>query len=299
MSVQALTQPWVAARLPERPAAAHKGTFGRLLLVAGSLEYAGAALLAGLGAIRAGAGLVCLAAPESVVGGLAGFVPELTSMHLAEEAAGLTAPGGWRRLTTESRGYDALVVGPGIGRQASTMRRVRGFLGELRAPTVVDADALNALADADGWWRSLKAPMVLTPHPREFARLLRTKDAAVADDDEARQRACREAAQRWGQVVVLKGAHTVIASPDGELVGSTVATPALATAGSGDVLAGAIGAFLAAGSPPFDAAACGVAVHATAGMLAEERIGLAGVIARDIAGLLPQAIQQLRGGRSA
>ena len=298
MAVQSLTQRWVASRLPARPARSHKGTFGRVLVVAGSLEYAGAALLTGMGAARSGAGLVCLATPESVGTHLLGIMPELTSILLAEEAPGLIAPGGWRRLATEASSYDALVIGPGLGAQPNTLRRTRSFLGEVTRPVVVDADALNALADAERWWRPLHAPMVLTPHPGEFARLARQpRDEALAGDDEARAEAARKAAITWGQVVVLKGARTVIATPDGVVVRSDVASPALATAGSGDVLAGAIGALLAGGLGPLEAAACGVAIHGAAGLLAEDRIGRAGVIARDLVALLPEAIEQLRGGR--
>ena len=292
-----IDQPWIAAHLPARPARAHKGSFGRLLVIAGSLEYAGAALLAGLGAARAGAGLVCLASPESVVTRLVGVVPELTALPLAEEAPGLIAPAGWRRLVGESNAYDAVVIGPGLGHQPATLRRIRSLIADLRRPTVVDADGLNALAGAGSWWRKLNAPLVLTPHPGEFARLTGASEP-LADDDDARAVAAGEAAARFGQVLVLKGAHTVVAGPDGELRASGVASPALATAGSGDVLAGATGAFLAAGLSPLDAATCAVAVHGAAGLIAEQRIGRAGVIARDIANLLPEAMEQLRGGRA-
>jgi len=296
-SITSLTQGWVAKRLPARPERAHKGTFGRLLIVGGSFEYAGAAILTGLGAIRAGVGLACLATPEAVGLRLLGIVPELTSMLLAEEAPGLTSPAGWRRLAAEGPSYEALVVGPGLGRQPSTARRARHFIGELRQPAVIDADALSALAETDRWWRGLTGPLVLTPHPGEFARLAHLADGErVPDDDAARAEVARDAAVRWGHVVVLKGAHTVIGTPDGELIRSQIASPALATAGSGDVLAGAIGAFLAAGLSPVAAAGCGVAVHGAAGLLAEDRIGLAGVVARDLANLLPEAIAQLRGG---
>jgi NAD(P)H-hydrate epimerase len=293
-----LTRGWVAERLPARPPRAHKGTFGRLLIVAGSPEYAGAALLTGLGAIRAGVGLACLATPEAVGYRLMGLVPELTAMLLVEEAPGLTAPAGWRQLASEARAYAALVVGPGLGRQPATLRRARNFIGELGHPAVVDADGLTALGEVDRWWQPIRAPLVLTPHAGEFARLMRTAAReSLADDDDQREEAARQAAAVWGQVVVLKGAHTVIASPTGDVLRSDVATPALATAGSGDVLAGVIGAFLAAGLEPLDAAGCGVAIHGAAGLLAEERIGLAGVVARDIANLLPTAIEQLRDGR--
>lgn len=291
-----LTQGWVAEHLPERSPEAHKGTFGRILVVAGSQEYAGAALLAGLGAARSGAGLVCLATAESVGVRLMGLVPELTAMLLPEEAPGLVAPPGWRRLAAEASRYDALVVGPGLGRSPSTQRRTRSFLADVRVSAVVDADALNALADATGWWRPLRFAGVLTPHAAEFARL-GGSEPADPGDGEARAAAALEAAARWGQVVVLKGARSLVASPHGDLLRSDVATPALATAGSGDVLAGCIAAFLATGSDPLTAAGCGVAVHGAAGLLAEERIGRAGVLARDVADLLPEAMERLRGGR--
>jgi NAD(P)H-hydrate epimerase len=141
---------------------------------------------------------------------------------------------------------------------------------------------------------------VLTPHPGEFARLLgRSLDATLSDDDDARVAAASSAASQWGQVVVLKGPHTVVAGPDGTVLRSDVATPSLATAGSGDVLAGVIGALLAAGCSPLFAAGCGVAVHGTAGLLAQERIGRSGVIAGDIASLLPEAAERLRRSATA
>jgi ADP-dependent NAD(P)H-hydrate dehydratase / NAD(P)H-hydrate epimerase len=295
-SVRSLTQRWVADRLPERPERAHKGDFGRVLIIAGSAEFPGAAILAGLGAMRAGAGMVQVATAGSVAERLAGNVPELTWMVLDEEAPGLIAPSGWRRATSEAESFDAVVVGPGLGSQPATQRRTRNLVGGLRTPAVVDADGLNALAGTDRWWQGLRASLVLTPHPGEFARLT-SAEAPASDDEPGRAAAAADAATRWGQVVVLKGAYSVVGSPDGEVIRSSVASPALATAGSGDVLAGVIGAFLAAGAEPFVAAAAGVAVHGAAGLLAEDRIGRAGVIARDIAGLLPEAMEKLRGGR--
>lgn len=296
MVARSITQRWVARHLPARPDRAHKGDFGRLLVVAGSIEYPGAALLAALGAMRAGVGMARVAAAESVVARAAGTIPELTWMALDEEAPGLIAPGGWRRVTAEASAYDAVVIGPGLGRQPATQRRTRQLIASFTPPTVVDADALNALADGSRWWQGTRASLVLTPHAGEFARLTGA-DAPAGADDEARGQAAAAAALRWDQVVVLKGAHSVVAEPGGDLLRSDVSTPALATAGSGDVLAGVIGAFLAAGSPAFEAAACGVAVHGAAGLLAAERIGSAGVMARDLAALLPEAIAHLRGDR--
>lgn len=293
--VQPITARWVAQRLPSRPALSHKGTFGRVLVVGGSLEYSGAVLLAALGAARSGAGLVAIASAESVIVRLAGHVPEIVWLHLAEEAAGLISPTGWRRLATEAEGYDALVIGPGLGAQPATRRRAAKLISEVQRPMVIDADALNALATTPRWWHSARAPLVLTPHPGEFARL--TGAELTPDDDEARAVAVSDAAVRFGKVVILKGARTVVASPDRDVLRSDVATPALATAGSGDVLAGAVGAFLAGGLEPLEAATIAVAVHGAAGLLAEERIGRAGVMAGEIAGLLPVAIERFRAAR--
>ncbi len=288
-----LDEGWAAERLPPRPERAHKGDFGRVLVVAGSIEYPGAAVLTALGAMRAGAGLVRVAAAESVVARLAGAAPEVTWMALDEEAPGLIAPAGWRRVTAEAPGYDAAVIGPGLGRQPASQRRARQLIAGIRVPTVVDADALNALAEERQWWRALRSTLVLTPHPGEFSRL--TRDAPPdGDDDDARAGATAEASAAWGQVVVLKGARTVVAGPDGALVRSDIAVPTLATAGSGDVLAGAIGALLAGGLGPFEAAACGVAMHAAAGVRAAERIGRSGVLATEIAALLPEIAGRLR-----
>ncbi len=296
VTVRPITQRWVSRTLPARRERSHKGDFGRLLIVAGSIDYPGAALVTAMGAMRAGAGLVRVATAESVAARLAGAVPEITWMSLDEEAPGLIAPGGWRRVTAEAAAFDAVVLGPGLGNQPATLRRARQLISTLAVPAVIDADGLNALADAARWWQALRSPLVLTPHPGEFARLTGV-DAPDSSDDAARAEAAVAAASRWSHVVVLKGAHTVVADPRGEVVASGVATPALATAGSGDVLAGAIGAFLAAGASPFAAAACGVAVHGAAGLLAADRIGSAGTMARDIAALLPEAIRELRGER--
>lgn len=295
-AVASITQRWVARHLPPRPARAHKGDFGRVLVVAGSIDYPGAALLTALGAMRAGAGVVRVAAADSVVARLAGAIPELTWMALDEEAPGLIAPGGWRRLTGEAPLHDAIVIGPGLGSQPATQRRARQLIAVLELPGVVDADGLNALAGERRWWQSVRGGKVLTPHPGEFSRLA-GRPAPPGEDDDARAAAAAEAALRWDQVVVLKGAHTVVAEPGGQVLASAIATPALATAGSGDVLAGAIGALLAAGAEPFAAAACGVAIHGAAGLIAADRIGSAGVMARDIANLLPEAIGQLQSDR--
>jgi len=294
---RSITQRWVARNLPARSDRAHKGDFGSLLVVAGSIDYPGAAVLTALGAMRSGVGVVRVAAAESVAARVSGSVPELTWMSLDEEAPGLIAPGGWRRVTTEAASFDAVVIGPGLGRQPATVRRTRQLIASLEVPAVVDADGLNALAAEVRWWQGMGSSLVLTPHPGEFSRLT-GEPAPDSGDDAARAEAAAGAALRWDQVVVLKGARTLVAEPGGDVLRSDVATSTLATAGSGDVLAGCIGAFLAAGAPLMAAAACGVAVHGAAGLLAAERIGRTGVMARDIANLLPEAIAHLRGERT-
>ena len=158
-------------------------------------------------------------------------------------------------------------------------------------PTVIDADALNMLASTYGWWERLGTPAVLTPHPGEMGRLLGKGVAAVQED---RVASAAEAAARWGQVVVLKGAHTMVASPDGRVSLSPFANPALATAGTGDVLAGTIGALLAQGLAPYEAAVAGVHVHAAAGERASQLTGPSGLLASDLLIEIPRAMNALR-----
>ena len=164
-TTRSITPTWVAEHLPPRPERAHKGDFGRVLVVAGSIDYPGAVLLTALGAMRAGAGVVRVATAESVAARLASAVPEITWMALDEEAPGLISPGGWRRVTTAAPAYDAVVIGPGLGSQPATQRRARQLIAGLTVPTDVDADGLNALAAGDRWWQAARASMVLTPHP--------------------------------------------------------------------------------------------------------------------------------------
>jgi NAD(P)H-hydrate epimerase len=298
----------VAALLPERPASSHKGTYGRALIVAGSTNYVGAACLAAQAAYRAGAGLVTLAVPEAIHPIVAAKVTEPTFLVLPHDM-GVLAP----RLGE----YEALLVGPGLGRELKTrelvaelvagkgvQRRAIGFAPAPRRldsdsdeerppslpPMVVDADALNLLAEIDGWWEGLAGPAILTPHRGEMARLTRLGIDAIQRD---RMGVARDAARRWGQVVVLKGAYTVVAAPEGGVTVIPYANAALATAGTGDVLAGAIVAFLAQGLAPRDAAVCGAYLHGLAGELWSRRTARAGMLAGDLLPLLPQALEAL------
>jgi NAD(P)H-hydrate epimerase len=275
----------VASLLPRRDRDGHKGTFGRVALVAGSLDYAGAALLAGRAALRGGAGLATLWVPASLQPVLAGRVPELITRALPVAGdGGLDPVSAVDAISADP--HDALVIGPGLAADRATERLVSRALGTGDVPAVVDAGALAALAAMPGWWRMVGRPCVLTPHPGEFARL----EGDVPAGDDARASAAASAARRWGQVVVLKGARTVVAAPGADTVRrSPFAVPLLATAGTGDVLAGLIGALLAQGMRPADAAAAGVFVHASAGSRLSVSLGDAGLLASDLADALPAA----------
>ncbi len=287
-----------AALLPERPARGHKGTFGKVLVIAGSLDYAGAALLVCRAAGRAGAGLVTLAVPESLQPLFAAKVVEATTMALPEDDVEEIdpEPAIARILDHE---HDAIVVGPGLRPGLATAELVRMLLAatdEQSPPLVLDAEALRSMATLGEWWTGTSRPCVLTPHPGEFERLRAgsgIEPSAGVDltaDDEARRAAAIEAATTWRQVVVLKGAKTVIAEPDGTVTVAPFENPALASGGTGDVLAGIIGALLAQGLAPGPAARLGVYLHGTAGDIVRERLGDAGLLASD----LPEAVPMVR-----
>ena len=263
--------------LPRRDPDGHKYTFGRVTTICGSMDYAGAAYLASLGAARGGAGLVAMAVPDSLKPILAARLPEavLVGTSLAE---------------ITRREPDALVVGPGLEETDEVRELVTAIMRESDAPKVVDAGALNLLAKVDAWWTGLAGDLVLTPHPGEFERLTGAKPGS---SDDERLAVAQGAAARFGQVVVLKGARTVVAAPDGKAAVSTIANAALATAGSGDVLAGLIGALLAQGAKPFDAACVGVYLHGRAGERLSMRLGNAGILASDIAHEIPATRHEL------
>jgi NAD(P)H-hydrate epimerase len=304
--------------LPPRPDDAHKGTFGKVLVVAGSLKYPGAAVLATAGAARAGAGLVTLAAARSIVGG-GGRNPEITLLPLPEGGRGTVGAEAAKEVLEGLEGYQALLVGPGIGQEEPTKEFLQRLLGmeEPRArsrvgfrvqteeerqeeeqrsqaqlpPMVLDADALNILAGIENWHERLPAERcILTPHPGEMKRLLGT-DELQADVVQV----ATDAARRWRQVVVLKGATTVIAAPDGSNAVHAAGNPALATAGTGDVLSGCITGLLAQGLKLKDAALLGVYLHGAAGDLLREEMGDMGTLASDLLPLLPRAIKELKG----
>ena len=287
--------------LPARPSRGHKGSFGRLLVVAGSLDCAGAALLVCSAASRAGTGLVTLAVPISLQPVVAGRVPETVTLGLPErdpQTPGLVDAAAAIEILV-ARQHDALVVGPGLRSCAESAVLILDLLAgsgtppsasglpRTLAPAVVDAEAIRVLAATPGWSDRIRRELVLTPHVGEFSALVGAGSSdeqlrELVEDDTARATAARDAAIRWGQVVVLKGARTVAAAPDGEVAVCGHENPALATAGTGDVLAGTIGAFLAQGLSPWDAARLGVLLHANAGEAIRQRLGDSGLVASDL-----------------
>jgi ADP-dependent NAD(P)H-hydrate dehydratase / NAD(P)H-hydrate epimerase len=298
----ALDDAIVAALVPARPARGHKGNFGKLLVIAGSVDYAGAALLVCTAAGRAGAGLVTLASVESLQPLFAAKVVEATTLSLPEDDVEDVDPEeALARILDHD--HDALVVGPGLKPSLSMTELIRGLLAGDEdgqpVPTVLDAEALRSLATVDGWAADVAARCVLTPHVGEFLRLRAAdgrdphKMGDLVFDDARRIVAARDAAKDWGQVVVLKGARTVIADPDGRTAVSPFENPAMASGGTGDVLSGTIGSLLAQGLGTFEAAQLGVYLHGMAGEAVRARIGDAGLLASDLCPELPVARKRL------
>jgi hydroxyethylthiazole kinase-like uncharacterized protein yjeF len=303
----------VSAWMPARKRDSHKGTYGTAIIVAGSINLPGAAVLAGLGAYRSGAGLVRLAVPSSIQVLLAPQLPEAVWTLLPHEM-GLLDENAVTVLREALDGVDAMLVGPGLGVDGPTRRFFAGLLGvEIAAhrgklgfvaseaegepasvalpSLVVDADGLKLLAEQPDWPQRLPAPTVLTPHPGEMSILCGEGIEEIQAD---RVDHARRYAKEWGHIVVLKGAFTVVAAPDGRTTVVPFATSALATAGTGDVLAGLIVGLRAQGVEAFEAAVAAAYLHGRAGELAASALGTeAAVIAGDVADQLPDAIAEL------
>ena len=271
---------------PPRPRDAHKGTAGLVLVVAGSRGMAGAAALVGNAALRAGAGLVRIATPDAALDTVAALAPCCTTAPLPDDGASLRAEAAERVLELAD-GQDAVALGPGLGRTPAVGSVVRAVLEGVEIPIVLDADGLNAIAaDAAETIARARNGLILTPHPGEAARLL----GASVKDIQADREASAERLARLGAVAVLKGAGTVVCDGERIYVNET-GNPGMATAGAGDVLAGMMAAFLAAGMPMFEAAVLAVWAHGRAGDLAAERLGLLGLTAMDLLGCVPEALR--------
>jgi hydroxyethylthiazole kinase-like uncharacterized protein yjeF len=264
--------------------------------VAGSINYIGAAYLACSGAIRVGAGLVTLATATSLQSILASKLTEVTYLPLPEFRPGIISPEAARLIFQQLERYNVLLLGCGLGQSQPTVRFIRSILIGRHKPAlpslVLDADALNTLADTPGYWKLLTTDAILTPHPGEMARLTGMSVEEVQSD---RVGVAKKWAGEWNKTIVLKGAYTVVASPEGRVKVSLIANPGLASAGTGDVLTGAIAGLVAQGLSLFDAATCGVYLHAEAGEMVKARLGDAGMLASDLLPELPQVIKRLKG----
>ena len=264
--VELLTPSDVAALLPARRRDAHKGDFGHLLIIAGSEGYTGAAVLCAHAAVRSGAGLVTLAVPRDVYSMVAAQCPPEVMTRPLDRL------GPWDQ-------FNAVALGPGLGQTDAVQRQVWNWLDSCRQPLVVDADGLNALARNFALLNHVNVPLVLSPHPGEMGRLI----SQTADTIQARRwDVAREFAKNNRLTLVLKGAGTVVAANSGPLWINPTGNPGMAKGGMGDALTGIIGALLAQGLKPFDAARAGVYVHGLAGDLAAERTGERGLLASDL-----------------
>ena len=281
--------------LPPRPLDGHKGTFGRTLVVAGSRHYVGAAYLAATAAGRSGAGLVTVATPSSVQMVLASKAVEPTFLPLTESTFGGLAPEAANEVIRVVSDYDSLLIGCGLGQEPATEDFLRRLLLEKVGlpPVVVDADALNFLASTQSWENHFPELAILTPHLGEMARLTSLSVSEISDN---RIEVAQEYAHKWNKLVVLKGAFTVVGFPNGEVRQSPFANPAMATAGTGDVLGGLLSGLLAQEISLNNAATLGVYLHGLAGERVRDKLGDAGMLAGDLLPEIPRAVKSLKDG---
>ncbi len=293
LTTEVATAQQVARLLPARAPETHKGTYGRVLVVAGSARFPGAPKLAALGALRCGAGLVRLLVPACVFGPVAASALEFMPAALPDDGVGLAASAA-ETVMEFAQDADVVAAGPGLGTGEGVAQVVRALVEKCDRPLVLDADALNVLRGQHALLRTARAPVVITPHPGELARLLGVTTAEV---QRGRLEAARSTARLTGAVTLLKGARTLVASPDGRLVVNPTGNPGMASGGMGDVLTGAVAAFVAQGLVPFDAAWVAAYLHGlSADLLMEER-GDRGLLAHDVAERMPDAMQRVRAGR--
>ncbi len=273
--------------LASRAAESHKGDFGRALLVGGSRGMAGAVALAGLATLRGGAGLVKLAVPRGIQETVASFEPSYMTVALAEDAAGRIAVQSTESLEPLLQEATAVTLGPGLGRSGDLTQLVAELYQNIGRPLVLDADALNALAEQRDVLPSPGGPRIFTPHVGEFVRLVGDESTKETPADASHQAAIK-LARTCGIVLVLKGHRTLVTDGEKAYLGAT-GNPGMATGGSGDVLTGVITALLCQGLPPLHAARLGVHVHGTAGDMAVAELGQVSMIASDLVRFLPGA----------
>lgn len=275
-----LTKKYISSLLPKRPKNANKGTFGKMLVVAGSENYPGAAYLCCAAAYRVGVGLVTLATTKEVKIIVSRKLPEVTFLSPSE-------------ISDKLSDYNVCLLGPGLGQKQQTRKLIEQLLKKKLPKTVIDGDGLNILSELDKWWEKIDGEVILTPHPGEFSRLSKLSIKQIQSD---RVNLAKKFARVWNKIIVLKGANTVVTSPSGEAAVSTFANPVLATAGTGDILSGIIAGFVAQGLTFYDASCCGVYIHGLVGEWIKEKIGDAGLLASDLLPFLPKEIKKIKMG---
>ncbi len=280
-------------KLKPRPAEAHKGNFGKVLIVGGSVGMSGAAALAGRAALRAGAGLVRVATPKSVLPIVASIEPCFTTIALPEDNAGRISAKATNAILEAAGQNDAVAFGPGAGLSGGLRSVLHVLLEQDSLRLLIDADGLNNLAGMKDWPARLKVKLILTPHPGEMKRLWSGlfRESGRTDGPAERQAQAVQFSQRSGAVVVLKGAGTVVTDGERVYINKT-GNPGMATAGSGDVLTGVILALLGQGLSNLDAAVLGVYIHGLAGDIAAEKTGQVSLIATDIIESLSDAFMR-------
>ena len=279
-------------KLPPRPADGHKGTFGRVLVIAGSIGMTGAAALVGRAALRAGAGLVRVATAKSALPIVASIEPAYTTLPLAEDTAGRVSVKAMRAILNAAMENDVVAIGPGLGQSTGLRTIVEALLRHEGLRLVIDGDGLNNLSQIPDWARKRKSDLVVTPHPGEMKRLWTGLFRQEMPED--RRQTALQMARVTEAVVALKGAGTLVT--DGlQVYVNTTGNPGMGTAGSGDVLTGVISALMGQGLNSFDATVLGVYVHGLAGDIAAARLGQVSLIATDIIDALPEAFQKVAG----
>lgn len=273
-----------------RPDDSNKGTLGSLLCICGSYGMAGATIMAGKSALRCGIGLLKIAVPKSIYPVCATNILESVYYPLEETSNGVISSKNTDFLLEMCEKSSAVVIGCGLSVCDDTKNLVQSVITNCEKPLVIDADALNCICNKPEILKNLKAPAIITPHPGEMARLLHSTPKTVNSN---RENTAIDFAKKFGVVTVLKGAGTIIASPDGEVYINHTGNSGMATGGSGDVLSGIIGSLLAQGAAPINAAAAGVFLHGTIGDLAAEKLGKISMLPTDMIDMIPTAYLKL------
>lgn len=273
-----------------RPDDSNKGTLGSLLCICGSYGMAGAAIMAGKAALRCGIGLLKIAIPKSIYPVCATNILESVYYPLEETSNGVISSKNTDFLLEMCEKSSAVVIGCGLSVCDDTKNLVQSVITNCEKPLVIDADALNCICNKPEILKNLKAPAIITPHPGEMARLLHSTPKTVNSN---RENTAINFAKKFGVVTVLKGAGTIIASPDGEVYINHTGNSGMATGGSGDILSGIIGSLLAQGASPINAAAAGVFLHGTIGDLAAEKLGKISMLPTDMIDMIPTAYLKL------